>query len=1540
MISFDRRHREWVWDTTGASSQPPSENVSLSLVHQLQLLDSDTARLLQIAACIGMEFELELVQTVSGLSLADTASRLSSAIQQGYLLQTRSEDVLRDQRTLFRFAHEHVQQTAYSMIESPDRRLIHASIGEAILRVARDNIDSRIFDIVGQLNSSFDVPADSQTDQQEIAQLNIRAGRKARNTAAFRQAFKYYRTAIALLGQNAWVQYEHSLETHLEAASAAYFCGDEKQLDLLTGSIIDHARHPIDRARAMEIRISARISTFRHDEAMEIAETALKELGIRLTGATSPKTLMTAIRVLVDMRRLSQQEEVSLPPMQDERYLAAMKLLMVMSQAAYLSGDRRISRIVLEMAYLSLRHGIAPQSSFAFPAMASVLISYLGTIDLGYRLGRLAINNLTDDDRELACRTLTLAHNFNLSWKDHLNATLEPLARAYRLGMETQDIDFALVAAVSSSANAFVLGNDLGSIETNLIEHTAEARRHQQIPMYYMGAVYLQAVRNLLYMNESPWILTGPDFDEGDLLACQEPRADDTVLANLFITKLYLALVFGENERAQQFADRAQQYINAVEATPAIPFFRFLDALVCIRSLTAARGTRSIRLRLRIYRNLRLLRKWAHHAPMNIRHKYELIKAELAAADSQDLNAIEHYERAISGADQSGYLNDLALAAELAGRFQEARGRIELAQHYIALAAGSYRRWGADSKVRNLYNAFPRLAEQPDAATSTPGFVYGADRNLLDLETVTRASQVLAGEILMENLLERLMQVALINAGGHKASLILNTDDVLSVEITTWMQEDEVRHRIQSQSIENTVDVPVSVIHYVARTGEDLVLNQAAREDIFTQDEYILREKPQSIICVPIQSQSHLTGILYIENSTSTNAFTQDRVSVLKLLASQSAIALENSRLYQQLNDSRNKYQSLYENAVEGIFEVDDGGKLTTINPAALSLLGYESEAELKKDTGSELSDFFLEPADFDTIRKRLVESGRVLDFETQILKRSGEAIWIAISCQIVENEPANQFVLEGAFVDITERKRREEAEQARLIAEAATETKSEFLANMSHEIRTPMNAIIGYTNLTLSTDLSPEQHENLETIRNASSHLLRVVNDILDLSRVESGKLELEHSPFQLSTVFEDLDNLFGLAAEQKGLKLYLPDVESLSDSAYLGDPVRIGQVLINLVGNAIKFTEQGWVEVRWSADDVSNDRTRITFRVKDTGRGIEESELESVFESFSQGNTTPSDTGTGLGLSISRKLAGMMDGQLTADSKPGRGSTFYFSAMVDRLPDAIGTTSRRQSSVPGSLPESDVLLVEDNEINQKLATRLLESMGMIVTVAYDGFEALEHLEQRYYPIILMDIRMPNMDGLETIRRIRSNPALKSVVVIALSAGVLENEVDEALRAGFDHYLTKPIEPGNMYNILSEVLVGEPGSKTARPVPPGMLLRGIDFSHAIENHGGDVQFLLTLTVDFIEIYGAADQDLRRHIDQGNLEPAERLAHNLAGLSGIFGATALMESARSLETELMQTSTVSDEGFSQFQAELENFVCAIREFQDRNQLSG
>ena len=1157
LLFFNRVHREWSWDLDGINQCQPTSNVGAVLADNLSSLDKSTIEILKIASCIGDRFDLDTIKRVSGMSFSQTSSRLIQAVAEGFLLYT---DV--SKKSGYMFAHEQIQQSAYQMLDSIERNQIHAQIGRTYLTL--DDSGDRIFEVVNQLNNSIDDTDGSLTDKLELARLNLDAGRKAKNSAAFQASFRYLRTALAVQGKNVWGNYELALETHLEAA---------EELDSLIAAILKKAANPLDKAKAYEIQMRALIAYNDVEEALNVGHEALDILDYRIPKDIGQvRMLINTVRSLLMARMASKVSLVMDNPFQ----LAAMRLLMIMTQAGYLASQPITAAYTLKMTELSIKGGLAPESSFAYPLFGALVIRYFGTINLGFEFGKLALDNLPDKNSFMFCRSNVIVHNFVSFWKQHLRASLEPLAEAERVGFEQGDIEFAQIAGTTYCVNGFIVGQDLNTLDASFKQKNDNAVEFNQTPMLAIGTIFQQTVQNLIKNPRQPWRLRGNLYDEAELIPAHVEDKDYTSLANVYIAKTFLALLFREFGHAREYSGHARLMLDALVSSPLVPFYTIIESLVLLSSLRDTSLTATAKSRLQIQLNLRNLRKWSHHAPMNVQAGYHLVLAEQARLRGQDTKAVDHYDQAIESAEKYGQTHLLALAQELTGRYYERKNQASLSNYFLLRARGTYVRWGAVTKVNALDREYRELAEQGAQYVRRPlpliDSTEQAYTDHLDLGSVIKASQVLSGEIILETLLEKLMQVALENAGANSAGLVLTEGEELCVEILSRYNGVTTDHKRHRELIANCYELPTSVIQYVARTEEDLVLNDASNEDIFTQDAYIARVKPRSILCFPILSKSHLTGVLYLENLQTKAAFSEDRIAVLKLLASQSAIAIENAKLYQQLNESRNKYLSLYENAVEGIFEVDMNGELISVNPAAAQLMGYEDWINTGKRR-VDFSQFYVDQEELRVFTRRLLSENRVVGFETRLKRLDQQEIWVAISAHVIF-EDSIPIKIDGSIIDITERKRRQQAEQATRLAEAATETKSQFLANMSHEIRTPMNAILGYTRLALETSLDDQQSNYLQTIKNSSDHLLRVVNDILDISKIESGKLELKEVEFELGDVLKDVEQLFKLEAAAKQLSFFMPNGQY---GRYLGDSVRLGQILINLISNAIKFTEQG---------------------------------------------------------------------------------------------------------------------------------------------------------------------------------------------------------------------------------------------------------------------------------------------------------------------------------------------------------------------------
>ena len=528
----------------------------------------------------------------------------------------------------------------------------------------------------------------------------------------------------------------------------------------------------------------------------------------------------------------------------------------------------------------------------------------------------------------------------------------------------------------------------------------------------------------------------------------------------------------------------------------------------------------------------------------------------------------------------------------------------------------------------------------------------------------------------------------------------------------------------------------------------------------------------------------------------------------------------------------------------------------------------------------------------------------------------------------------ANQvnMVMERKQAEAQQRLLDETLQQRNAELEKASRVKSEFLANMSHEIRTPMNAIIGLSRLCLGTELAPQQRDYVEKVYHAGSSLLGIINDILDISKVEAGKLELEAIPFDLGAVFDNLRNLVSTRLQEKGLQLKIE--RSDATQRLVGDPLRLGQVLLNLVGNAIKFTERGDITVSVESlvqgtDTPDDQHPVLQFAVQDGGIGMSEEHCQRLFQPFSQADasTTRKFGGTGLGLAISKNLVELMGGTIAVESELGRGTRFTFSARFGRALGGReeGADAHAVSAInpTAALRGRRVLLVEDNLINQQIACEWLAKAGLRVSVANNGREALQAIAEQTFDCVLMDLQMPVMDGFEATRVLRQQPDLNQLPIIAMTANAMASDRQACLGAGMNDHIPKPIDPDLLFQTLAQWLPGAaegaaecseadnssalPSSAAGSTALPAHL-PGIDLDKALAATGNNPALLRSLLLIFLRDHGGDVDRIRHALADGDHATAQRTAHTLTGIAGSIAAEQLQVSAKNLDQALRSQS--------------------------------
>jgi len=1159
LLAFDHEQERWHWDERALSAIGSGETVSEMISRTLCSLPENTRELLARAAFLGPRFNISTLSRASGHDSGEVLRVLRPAFDR-HLVAPALQAIVSSgasQEKHFRFVHDRVQQAAWELIAPSERDTVHLDIGRRLQKGRDfDALGEDAFDILEHLNRGAHHYT-SDSERVELARFNLAAGAHAKAATAHSMARNCFEMAYGLLPQDAW-ETDPSLtrRIHRELGESEFMLGDPLRAQSLINAALDHTDPLSERAMLQELLITQHTLRGEYADALRIGRESLADLGVEMP----QENVRTALYPeLEGIRRLDFSTPVPLGEhperVPDSRTRATMRLLMNLLPPSYFDEPDLNSWVAVKMVNLSHDAGYVPESAKGLVNLGNVL-ALQGDYERAYALGMMGLAVAGHfKAAELRPRLLyTLATYIN-HWVNPLRDSVALGDEAFTACLDFGELQYAgYVIAFHKTMNEIFLGERLETLRDRLEEYLRfTAKTKNSLAGHVVLAAY-GAVSNL--SGESP----GEDsFDseritEAELIDACERQGNRMAICLLRLLQSYALLLYGRPRDALARVREANEHIEFVSSTMPVAMAVFVEAMSLATAHRDASELQASGQWPVLLGHRQALDQWAALCPANFEGPALLLRAEIARLENAHFDAMAFYDRAARTEQAVGFVPLRALANERAGRFWLGLEKPEFARHHIEIAGAQFEQWGARGKLARLVDEFPYLnveaeAAAPRAASALSGLAG------LDLDAVIKSAQAISSEIRLENLLATLVKTLSEAAGAQRAMLFLKEPDGLTVEAVLETQS-PAPSVLQSLPANEASGFPREAVELVAENGIEIIADDAGSDPRHGSDPHVKAFGVKSLLCLPIVLQRNVVGVVYLENALTAGVFSSDRVALLRVLAAQAAIGINNALLFRTL------------------------------------------ERKVQERTAE------------------LAEATRV-------------------------------------------------AELAKMTAESANQAKSEFLANMSHELRTPLNAVIGFSDALaeeLFGTLNDKQAEYVADIANSGQHLLALINDILDLSRIEAGRIEFVSEPFDVREVLEAAATLVRARAAKGGVALSMKideDVEGLH-----GDSRRFKQIVVNLLSNAVKFTPQGGnvtIHAQRAADHLVVD-------VTDSGIGIAPEHSERIFEPFYQIDAGDGAvrTGTGLGLALSRDLAHMFAGTLSVVSVPGRGSTFSLSIPV----------------------------------------------------------------------------------------------------------------------------------------------------------------------------------------------------------------------------------------------------------------------------------
>jgi predicted ATPase/serine phosphatase RsbU (regulator of sigma subunit) len=973
LLNFDRAANRWTWNVNDINTKGITDNVVELMVNKMKKLPLQTQEILQLGACVGNQFSLQTLAAASGKSVPTVALDLWSAVQEGMIIpkgdahqllkgldtHSSTEEVVSAMNAVDRFLHDRVQQAAYSMLSEEVRTKTHYTIGTILLTTSSaEEREEKIFDIVNQINQGLDY-AVTQQERDEYAILNIEAAKKAKESAAYEPALVYAETAHNLLGTDAWKRrYDLTLDVANQTAELQMLLGHYETMDAIIDEIRANAKNFMDSIPAANTRIYSHKLRSEHEEAVRVGLAALRSLNVKFP---AKGTQLTAGKAIVQAKialRRGVPDLSTLKPLTDERVKAACNIMGAISGSAY-NCDLNLSASFSPASIaLHTKYGFMPLSAVSFMNYSAVLAAVLGDVKGAKELSDFALKMIEyyKDEGRKFYHLAKFTYSFLLSyWFEPIQNSKKLYYDIYQQALEYGDMEYAGYAIGDMPYTLYFHGAPIQEIiaESQIALHACQKVKQQSAVDYV--SIFAQTAWNLTNERPDPECLDGEHYSESEIEVSRRIGRKSNI-AEAFFAKTTLAFFWGNYRNITDvYAPEFQKYLDYMTGSFFIPSQRFYEGMAFF-ALAHQDSASKQKYISEGTKRLKFHKKMASLMPFNAQHFYELLQAEYFAATGNHSEAARMYEQAISTAKMNKFQNVVCIAYEAAARFYLRAKNTTVAEVYLQKALENYYTWGATAKVAQMQHEFAEYnLKTPQATivqTNSNKTSVNESSGSLDMLSVIKSSQTLAGEIELRSLLEKMLIILKENAGAQKCVIALNEQhgEQGNLFIQAESADAEAPIILQHIPLEKSTSASLSIINTAARLLTPIVLGDASTSSEYANDSYIKGNNVQSVLCNPIVNQGKLVGVLYLENNLATEAFTPDRIQVLNVLSSQVAVSIENAMLVQSMTQMERLKKEM---------EMAASIQLGMLPKELPKIEGYDLAAlcEMAKEAGGDLYD-------------------------------------------------------------------------------------------------------------------------------------------------------------------------------------------------------------------------------------------------------------------------------------------------------------------------------------------------------------------------------------------------------------------------------------------------------------------------------------------------------------------------------------------------------------------------------------------------------